>query len=127
MKRLFKSKLFILSVVLAALLAYEGAFRFCTYHWGEIDTDTNPISLYYWPTLPIPGKFFSFIFAPRARLPLGKVPINPKTTAYIDGGIFYIKKNGQWENVTEMFQQRVKEKQKLSVPATNSPLERNER
>ncbi len=92
-------------VILALMALYEVSFRACTARWGEIDTDTHPISLYYSQDLTIPGHPLIHLFNWRANLPFGKIRLTKGTGAYIDGGVFYRKnKEGDWESVTDAFE-----------------------
>ena len=93
-------KVIIAALVIVAL--YEISFRICTSLWGEMDTDTRPVTLYYSEDLIIPGRPLIHLFNWRASLPLGKIKL--ASGAYINGGVFYGRtKDGKWHNLTEMF------------------------
>ncbi|MFA5204372.1 MAG: hypothetical protein WC708_08200 [Lentisphaeria bacterium] len=97
MKKLIASMV----VFLLLLSGYEIAFRCCTAQWGEINTDTDPICLYYSCDLMLGHKLLQTIFAPRAALQLGKVRLAKGTGAHISGNTFYRKlQNGNWQDVT---------------------------
>ena len=92
--------------ILALIALYEISFRACTARWGEIDTDTRPVTLYYSQDLVIPGRPLIHLFNWRANIPLGKIRLAKGTGAYIDGGVFYRKDNmGTWENITDAFEE----------------------
>ena len=96
----------VIIAILALIALYEISFRACTARWGEIDTDTRPVTLYYSQDLVTPGRPLIHIFNWRANLPLGKVRLSKGTDAYINGGVFYRKgKDGNWENITDAFEQ----------------------
>lgn len=96
--------------ILVIVALYEISFRKCTALWGEIDTDTRPVTLYYSEDLIIPGRPLIHLFNWRANLPLGKIRLTQGTGAYIDGGIFYRKdKDGNWQNVTELFEKHAQQ------------------
>ena len=97
--------------ILVVIALYEISFRACTSRWGEIDTDTRPVTLYYSQDLIIPGRPLIHLFNWRANLPLGKIRLAKGTGAYIDAGVFYRKdKDGNWENVTKAFDQFINKK-----------------
>ena len=88
---------------LVVIVLYEISFRICTALWGEVNTDTRLITLYYSEDLIIPGRPLIHLFNWRANLPLGKIRL--ASSAFINGGIFYGKtKDGEWVNLTEMFE-----------------------
>jgi hypothetical protein len=62
MKKSTKYILFSVGGLLCIFVLYELAFRFCTGKWGEVNTDTSPISLYYSLDLVLPGKPIETIF-----------------------------------------------------------------
>ncbi len=104
MKKSTKYILIFTGGLLGLILLYELSFRFCTGRWGEINTDTSPVSLYYVYDLYVPSKSMETFFRPRAKLRLGKVRLAEGTGAYISGGTFYRKlPDGSWENITEGF------------------------
>ena len=104
--------------ILVIVALYEISFRACTSRWGEINTDTRPVTLYYALDLVLPSRPLIHLFNWRANLPLGKIRLESGTGAYIDGGVFYRKnKNGNWENVTDAFEQYFfKKEAQQSVP-----------
>ena len=92
--------LFAVAIVAILALVYEISFRACVRRWGEINTDTEPASLYY--SSLFLGKPLQIIFAPRARLPFGKAYLDEKQQLYINGGVFYLKNSdGPVVNFTE--------------------------
>ena len=101
-----KLKIIVIAVV-ALVAGYEIAFRCCTSRWGEINTETTPVSLYYTCDLTVGAKAFQTIFSPRASLAFGKVRLAEGTGAYVSGGKFFRRKeDGSWENVSTAFQER---------------------
>jgi len=122
MKRSTKYTIVILASLLCLLALYEAAFRLCTGAWGEINTDTSPVSLYYSCDLLFPGKPMETVFFLRAKLPLGKVPLAEGTGAYISGGTFFRKaSDGTWEDVTEAFKRLRSERASEAVHEGESP------
>ena len=100
-------KFTVIIVFVALVAAYEIAFRYCTAQWGEVNTDTDPVSLYYSSDLMLGRRAFQICFAPRAALPLGRVRLAEGTGAYIRGGRFYHKlRDGTWQDLTAVFQER---------------------
>ena len=106
MKHMRKRTLIV--IILVMLLAgYEIAFRCCTATWGEINTGTTPVSLYYPCDLMLGARVLQTLFAPRAALALGKVRLAEGTDAYISGGKFFRKRqDGSWQDLTAAFQKR---------------------
>ena len=109
--------------IIGFLVIYELAFRFCTYEWGEVNTDTRPISLYYLLDMMVPGEPLRWIFYPRTKLPLGRVRLSDGTGVYFCGGIrggrFYrINSRGEWKDVSKAFEER--DKRSLSTDGVQS-------
>ena len=95
--------LFALAVVAILALVYEISFRVCVRRWGEINTDTEPASLYY--SSSFLDEPLQIIFAPRARRPFGKAYLDEERRLYINGGVFYLKNSdGTVVNFTEAIQ-----------------------
>ena len=93
-----------LAVVATLALVYEISFRVCVRRWGEINTDTEPASLYY--SSFVLDKPLRIIFAPRVRLPFGKAYLDEGRWLYLSGGVFYLKrKDGTVVNFTEAIQE----------------------
>jgi len=105
----FLVKLFIRLIVVAfvLLVVYEISFRYGLWRWGYVDTDTDPVSLFYAHPAE---RLFKVIFLPREKVSLGKVRLSAKTGGtYFEGGIFYAKAPktpetpSGWVNMTEVF------------------------
>ena len=108
-RRNMNRRLLILAIVILVCLGlYELSFRYCAGHFGEVNTDTTPISLYYNTFFIAENRFLKAIYLPREKfpLPLGKVRLRRGTGAYIEGGKFYRRTADGWENVTEAFLER---------------------
>jgi len=103
-----KRRFVTLIVIIVCTGLYEISFRYVVGHFGEVNTDTRPISLYYIPDIFLGRKVFKTIYFPREKipLPLGKVRLSRGTGAYIESGIIYRKTTAGWENVTEAFSRR---------------------
>ena len=96
--------LIVLAIMATLLLVYESSFRICVRRWGEIDTNTEPASLYFSSFLL--DKPLRAIFAPRICLPFGKVYLGKGHQAYLTGGVFYLKREGGTVvNLTEGIQE----------------------
>ena len=106
-----------LAFVATLALVYEISFRVSVRRWGEINTDTEPASLYY--SSFVFDKPLRIIFAPRARLPFGKAYLDEERRLYLNGGVFYIKTtDGTVVNFTEAIQKHRDENGiEQSVPA----------
>ena len=96
-------------VAFVLLLVYEISFRYCLSRWGYVDTDTDPVSLFYAHPVHPAERLFKVIFLPREKVSLGKVRLSAKTRTYFEGGIFYAKAPktpetpSGWVNMTEVF------------------------
>ena len=94
-----------LAVVVSFAVVYEISFRYCVQRWGEINTDTEPASLYY--SSSVLDKPLRIIFAPRARLPFGKAYLDEGRRLYLHGGVFYLKNiDGAVVNFTEAIREQ---------------------
>lgn len=103
-----------LTVVATLALVYEISFRVCVRRWGEIDTDTEPASLYY--SCYVLDKPLRIIFAPRANLPFGKAYLDEGRRLYLKGGVFYLKNiDGAVANFTEAIREQ-REKNGIEQP-----------
>ncbi|MEA3305744.1 MAG: hypothetical protein U9R52_02905 [Candidatus Omnitrophota bacterium] len=93
--KVIKRTIIIFCLIIVGILFYEMSFRFCAYNWGEVNTDTNPFSLYF--SGPIDGSLIKIIFYPREKIRLGKIKLSRGSGAYFEGKKFYRKVNSSWE------------------------------
>lgn len=97
---------------IALLVLYEITFRIATGIWGEVDTNSRPIKLYYSCMFP-PfwekcGRFLEIVFYPRIKIPLGMIRLARGTGAYVYGGTIYRKSaDNKLENMTLFFEKNI--------------------